>query len=536
MTIATQQSLQIFIGNGVTNSFDFSFVSGGVPANIIVSYSDANGLVILPPSLYTLFLNPPATGAIWGIGGTVTYPLAGVIADGTILTVSRVLPLTQTTSIANQGPFAPKVTESALDTLEMQLQQLNQRTGIFRGIWITNVNYEFGDYVIDGVHGNNTGNYYVCIVSNLSGTWSTDLAAGDWNLVIDIQQIKAYVAAAAASAAAASASATAAATSATSASNSAAAAAIDADDADIARIAAEAAEAAAAISAAQAANYAASYSGTSTTSLAITTGAKVFTTQANKLWVNGQFLQIASNASALNYMHGTVTSYSGTTLTMNITDIGGTGTHTDWNISISGTQGAIGPAGPGGDVFSNTSTSVVDEIALFADTTGKLIKRATTTGILKGTSGVVSAATSGTDYSVGTSGLATGIVKSTTGTGALSIAVPGTDYLIPGGVGTIKAWVNYYPSVSSIRNSFNVSSVTNSGGGKYIVNFITPFSSDTYATIGFASFLTGIPGAVVCSRDASQADQTISSSPLATWYSVTSVFQSVDYVTAIFVQ
>lgn len=45
------------------------------------------------------------------------------------------------------------------------------------------------------------------------------------------------------------------------------------------------------------------------------------------------------------------------------------------------------------------------------------------TGILKGSTGLVSAATSGVDYSGGTSALATGILKSTTSTGALTIAV-----------------------------------------------------------------------------------------------------------------
>lgn len=48
----------------------------------------------------------------------------------------------------------------------------------------------------------------------------------------------------------------------------------------------------------------------------------------------------------------------------------------------------------------------------------------TVSGILKANgSGTVSAASSGTDYSAGTSALATGILKSTTATGALSIAV-----------------------------------------------------------------------------------------------------------------
>lgn len=49
----------------------------------------------------------------------------------------------------------------------------------------------------------------------------------------------------------------------------------------------------------------------------------------------------------------------------------------------------------------------------------------TVTGVLKGDGTSISAATPGTDYSAGTSALATGILRSTTATGALSIAVAG---------------------------------------------------------------------------------------------------------------
>lgn len=56
-------------------------------------------------------------------------------------------------------------------------------------------------------------------------------------------------------------------------------------------------------------------------------------------------------------------------------------------------------------------------------TTPAITLSTTITGILKGNGTAISAATSGTDYSAGTSGLATGIIKSTTGTGNLSIAV-----------------------------------------------------------------------------------------------------------------
>lgn len=49
--------------------------------------------------------------------------------------------------------------------------------------------------------------------------------------------------------------------------------------------------------------------------------------------------------------------------------------------------------GGGGDFSSNTSSSVDDEIVLFSGTGGKTGKRATSTGILLGTSGVLSATT-----------------------------------------------------------------------------------------------------------------------------------------------
>lgn len=61
-------------------------------------------------------------------------------------------------------------------------------------------------------------------------------------------------------------------------------------------------------------------------------------------------------------------------------------------------------------------------------TTPALTLSTTITGVLKGNATAISAATAGTDYSAGTSALATGILKSTTTTGALSIAASGTDY------------------------------------------------------------------------------------------------------------
>jgi hypothetical protein len=59
-------------------------------------------------------------------------------------------------------------------------------------------------------------------------------------------------------------------------------------------------------------------------------------------------------------------------------------------------SGAALVGGAGGDASTNTATSVVDEVAFFADTSGKLLKRSTGTGLLNLTSGVASALAMGT--------------------------------------------------------------------------------------------------------------------------------------------
>lgn len=78
--------------------------------------------------------------------------------------------------------------------------------------------------------------------------------------------------------------------------------------------------------------------------------------------------------------------------------------------------------GTGAGDVSGPASSVDSEIVLFDSTTGKLIKRATITGIIKAASGVASAATAGTDY------VAPGGALGTPSSGTLSnCTVDGTD-------------------------------------------------------------------------------------------------------------
>jgi hypothetical protein len=102
---------------------------------------------------------------------------------------------------------------------------------------------------------------------------------------------------------------------------------------------------AAAASAASAAALAGAFVGTSTTSLAIGTGSKTFTTQTGEQYTAGIFMTAVSAANGANFMFGQVTSYSGTTLVLNVSQTGGSGTFADWNLSMTGVQGIQGPAG-----------------------------------------------------------------------------------------------------------------------------------------------------------------------------------------------
>lgn len=178
-------------GNGARTVFQFSFIADSA-ADIFVIYTNASGVsVTIPPAQYSVSINAPLTGQLWGQGGSVTYPLSGSpIASGTSLTISRILPLQQLTEISNQGNFYTQVTETALDTLEMQIQQVSARTGAYRGVWTTATIYNFGDIVQDGVNGAYTNNIYVCINSNTSGVWATDLANGDWSLSISVATLQ----------------------------------------------------------------------------------------------------------------------------------------------------------------------------------------------------------------------------------------------------------------------------------------------------------------------------------------------------------
>lgn len=110
-----------------------------------------------------------------------------------------------------------------------------------------------------------------------------------------------------------------------------------------------------------------SYSATSTTSLVIGTGSKSLTIEAGKGFTVGQPVLIASTAAPSNYMSGQVTEYNSTTgaMTVNVTNIGGSGTVAAWSVSVSAVVLATAP--------SLAQRTITSADTLIASDQGKLI-------------------------------------------------------------------------------------------------------------------------------------------------------------------
>lgn len=95
--------------------------------------------------------------------------------------------------------------------------------------------------------------------------------------------------------------------------------------------------------AASAAIAGATLTGTSATSLPVTPGSKTLTTNTGKAWAVGSYLNLArTSAPTTTSMRGAVTAYDPTTgsLTVLIDDTTGSGTYTDWTITVAGMKGA----------------------------------------------------------------------------------------------------------------------------------------------------------------------------------------------------
>jgi hypothetical protein len=241
---------------------------------------------------------------------------------------------------------------------------------------------------------------------------------------------------------------------------------------------------------------------TVTTGTGVVTALGVNTGNAGAFVVNGGALGTPAS--------GTVTNLTGTA-SININGTVGastptTGVFTTATVRSTAVQDFVALQGRAGGTNSygvtiTPTTLTASQTLTLPDASGTILQSGTTvtvgqggtgtstlTGIVKGNgTSAFTAATAGTDYSAGTSALATGIVKSTTTTGALSIAVANTDYQSPITLTTTGT----SGAATFVGNTLNIPQYTGGGSSGPILESYQTISSNYSITSGSNGFSIG---------------------------------------------
>ena len=117
MTVSTQVSRNEYTGNGATTQYDFTFRIMD-KSDLLVQTLDASETI----TTLTLDADYSVTGVNRYPGGKVV--LNTPLPDGYKISIERSIPVTQETSIRNQGGFFPEIHEDAFDKLTMLVQQV----------------------------------------------------------------------------------------------------------------------------------------------------------------------------------------------------------------------------------------------------------------------------------------------------------------------------------------------------------------------------------------------------------------------------
>ncbi len=219
---------------------------------------------------------------------------------------------------------------------------------------------------------------------------------------------------------------------------------------------------------------------TSTSSLAIGTGAKTFATQSGKNFSANQWLLAYSQSNPANQLFGQIASYAGGALVLNVTAVGGSGTVNDWALTLANGPGAVGrqpPVGTGN--VTGPGSAAAGHLATFADTTGKVLGDGGVAGALANLSSLTPQYLATAAVAFG-AGMLNGTIVASESANALTIA--------------IKTLAGNTPSASDpVYFLFRDSDPTK---GDFLVRQVTAALSVTIASGATLGFSNGVAGRI----------------------------------------
>jgi hypothetical protein len=126
MTVEFLSTKVIRDGDDNATSFAFPFVITEA-SDLVANLVDDEGVEDADPLELGVDYSVTPSGA-YPTTGSITYPLVGdPLPAGWKIVIRRVLPLTQTTRLRNQGGYFAEVQERTFDRLTMQVQQLQEQ-------------------------------------------------------------------------------------------------------------------------------------------------------------------------------------------------------------------------------------------------------------------------------------------------------------------------------------------------------------------------------------------------------------------------